>query len=294
MSEIYSMTGYGRGLIQNEDLRLKIEMRSVNSRYLDLNFRMPKILFPLEDKMRSRISRRLQRGKVDLFIELRLIGKEQGSLRVREGLLQQYLQIFDDLYIQGRLGSKPDPTSLAMLPDLFEIEEQSETSWLEEPVLLALEEALEGMRQMRRNEGEHLRSELHTKAKELKGKLAELHQMYPNILEQYREAMEQRVREILSREDLLSQERLEIELAIFAERKDIAEELSRIDSHLQQLFLILAEGGGVGRKLDFLAQELGREINTIGSKASGYAISNTVIDMKSLLEQIREQVQNLE
>lgn len=294
MGDVYSMTGYGRGMYAGENLRLKIELRSLNNRYLDINFRMPKLLFALEDKMRSAISSSIERGKVDIYVDLRRGGEQETKLSVKEGLLTQYLEIFEQLYVQGKIASRPDPSSLAAIPELFELEEISDPALFEEPLLETLKEALKNLKDMRQVEGNHLREEIASKSQQLRERMEEIEALAPEILTLYKEAMELRIKDMLSREDLLSEERLEIELAIYAERKDIAEELTRIDSHLRQLDSILSEGGSIGRKLDFLAQELGREINTIGSKSSGYPISHQVIEMKSLLEQIREQVQNLE
>jgi uncharacterized protein (TIGR00255 family) len=288
------MTGYGRGMYAGENLRLKIELRSLNNRYLDINFRMPKLLFALEDKMRSAISSSIERGKVDIYVDLRRGGEQETKLSVKEGLLTQYLEIFEQLYVQGKIASRPDPSSLAAIPELFELEEISDPALFEEPLLETLKEALKNLKDMRQVEGNHLREEIASKSQQLRERMEEIEALAPEILTLYKDAMELRIKDMLSREDLLSEERLEIELAIYAERKDIAEELTRIDSHLRQLDSILSEGGSIGRKLDFLAQELGREINTIGSKSSGYPISHQVIEMKSLLEQIREQVQNLE
>ncbi|HHX03626.1 MAG TPA: YicC family protein [Tissierellia bacterium] len=294
MGDVYSMTGYGRGMYAGENLRLKIELRSLNNRYLDINFRMPKLLFALEDKMRSAISSSIERGKVDIYVDLRRGGEQETKLSVKEGLLTQYLEIFEQLYVQGKIASRPDPSSLAAIPELFELEEISDPALFEEPLLETLKEALKNLKDMRQVEGNHLREEIASKSQQLRERMEEIEALAPEILTLYKDAMELRIKDMLSREDLLSEERLEIELAIYAERKDIAEELTRIDSHLRQLDSILSEGGSIGRKLDFLAQELGREINTIGSKSSGYPISHQVIEMKSLLEQIREQVQNLE
>ncbi len=294
MGNVHSMTGYGRSTFTSETLRLKIEIRSLNNRYLDVTFRMPKLLFALEDKMRSLVSSSLERGKIEVYIDLRRQGEQETRLAIKEDLLQQYLEVFEELYIEGKIISRPDPTALINLPEVFELEEVSDPAQLEEPLLQTLGEALNGLKEMRAIEGSHLQEEILDKAKQLRSQMDNIHLLAPDILQQYREAMEQRVKDLLTREDLLSEERLEIELAIFAERKDVTEELTRIDSHLQQIDKILSEGGSIGRKLDFLAQELGREINTIGSKSSGYPISHQVIEMKSLLEQIREQVQNLE
>ncbi len=294
MNRVYSMTGYGRSIYASDTLKLKIEIRSLNNRYLDLNFRMPKLLFALEDKMRSLISSQVMRGKLDIYIELRRFNEQNSRLVVKRDLLQQYLQIFEELYIEGKTVSRPDPLTLASLPDLFELEDISDPQELEEPLLASLQEALSNLKNMRAIEGEHLKTQILTMAECLRDALKTVREMSPTILSIYRDSMEQRISDMLKREDFLSEERLELELAIYAERKDITEELTRMDSHLNQLDTILHNAGSIGRKLDFLAQELGREINTIGSKASGYPISHQVIEMKSLLEQIREQVQNLE
>ncbi|MDI9472633.1 MAG: YicC/YloC family endoribonuclease [Bacillota bacterium] len=294
MNRVYSMTGYGRSVYVSDTLKLKIEIRSLNNRYLDLNFRMPKLLFALEDKMRSLISSQIMRGKLDIYIELRRFNEQNSRLVVKRDLLQQYLEIFEELYIEGKTVSRPDPLTLASLPDLFELEDISDPQELEEPLLASLQEALSNLKNMRTTEGEHLKTQILSMADCLRDALNTIREMSPTILSIYRDSMEQRISDMLKREDLLSEERLELELAIYAERKDITEELTRMDSHLNQLDSILHNAGSIGRKLDFLAQELGREINTIGSKASGYPISHQVIEMKSLLEQIREQVQNLE
>ena len=189
MGDVYSMTGYGRGMYAGENLRLKIELRSLNNRYLDINFRMPKLLFALEDKMRSAISSSIERGKVDIYVDLRRGGEQETKLSVKEGLLTQYLEIFEQLYVQGKIASRPDPSSLAAIPELFELEEISDPALFEEPLLETLKEALKNLKDMRQVEGNHLREEIASKSQQLRERMEEIEALAPEILTLYKDAM---------------------------------------------------------------------------------------------------------
>lgn len=292
---IKSMTGFGRDQLVREDYSLKIEMKSVNSRYLDIHFRMPKVFNAYEEFMRKKIAQKIVRGKVDVYIEFQLRPGAGLTIEPNLDVASKYISAYRTIARMEHLSQDIPMQLIATFPDLLNV---SETDIDEESLKQGIEQVLDNvlnqLQGMRQAEGENLKSDLQSRA-HLIGEAAErIKQMHPEILKIYKDQMAKRLDELLEQPNVIDNQRLEIELAIYAEKKDIQEELTRIDSHLKQFSEILDHGTEVGRTLDFLTQELNREINTIGSKAAGYEISREVIELKSQLDKIREQIQNVE
>lgn len=290
-----SMTGFGRHQEETSLYNLKLEIKSVNSRFLDLHFRMPKYFYAFEEQMRKQISARLKRGKIDIYIDFQLKAQESLQISANYDLMDKYHNLYQEIIKRFALKDTLALRDMILIDQAISVQEnEPDEKTFARDLKYGLDQALDKLILMRASEGEALARDLCKNADALKQRVAQIESMHQEILRAYKEHMAKRITDLLEDKSLLSEERLEIELAIYAERKDIAEELTRIRSHLIQLDELLQSDMEVGRTLDFLAQELGREINTIGSKSSGYPITKEVIDMKSLLDKIREQIQNVE
>ncbi len=289
------MTGYGRHEAGERDLRFTVEVRSLNNRFLDVQIRSPRSLAPLETRIRKSVPERFSRGRFDLFIT-RSGGQERsGRIAVNEDLARQYLDAFRQLKERFGLAGDADLPLLAALPDVVtvnEADEDHELLW--RALAAALAPALEALDRMRKQEGAVLAADMLARLDVVERLIAAIRTKAPDAVK----AAQQRMTESLAR--LLREQpdpgRVAQEIAILAERVDITEELTRLGSHLVQFRDLLHGRGreGVGRRLDFLLQEMGRETNTIASKAMDAAVSLDVVGIKAELEKIREQAQNIE
>lgn len=292
---IKSMTGYGQAENGPErQVRLKVEARSVNHKYLDSAIRMPREIQALEDKVRKAIQAVIHRGRVDMFITWRESTAESVSVLLNRQLVQAYHNALLEVSQICDMDQAPDLHLISRFPDVLRVEKEQldlDEAWteLEQP----LKQALDSMVQQRLEEGERLTVDFHQRLKSVEVFADQVAERAPIVAVEYRKRLEERLRSYLESVEL-DPSRLLTEAAIFADRSSITEELTRLKSHLTAFRQALGEAGPVGRKLDFLSQELFREINTIGSKANDYEITRLVVEMKSELEKIREQVQNIE
>lgn len=291
---IRSMTGFGRGESTGDRGRFIVEAKSVNHRFSEIVVRMPKSFIQLEDRIRRLVAEQVSRGRVDVFVTREESGLRNRQLQIDKNLAMAYYNALREL---GRaIGSNAEITAdtLAKLPELFsiqEIEEEVDALWpgLQEALLVALASLVA----MRETEGRALSHDLLYRVGLIEGLISTVHERAPFIVAEYRRRLEKRIEEMLPGA-VVDPARLATEVALFAERSDITEELKRLESHLEQLRSIVMAGDSVGRKLDFLLQEINREINTIGSKGGDLTIARVVVEAKSELEKIREQVQNIE
>lgn len=291
---LHSMTGYGKARREQDGLAVEAEIRTVNHRFLDIALRAPQALFPFEGEVRRRVKARLFRGRVEVF--LALVNRQEGARRVEvdQGLLEAYAVAIETLREKFGWWGQSDLGWLLTVPDLFTVTEASlDPATLETLVAGAVEEALDGVVAMRRREGQELEAQFRAGLARLREILGELRSLAPHQVESIRTRLTGRLADWLG--DDLDPQRLAMEVALLAEKADIEEELNRLASHLDQLQEILdASSPPVGRRMDFLAQEIHRELNTIGAKAVSSAISERIIAGKVELEQLREQVQNIE
>lgn len=287
------MTGYGRRQLQAEGRELTVEVKTVNHRFLDVGFRMPRNLNFLEEPIRMRLSQKLKRGHADVFINYRNNREDAREVFVDEPLLGAYKAALDSM---AETAEAPDDRTLsryALLPDVLRVTEREED---QEAVTLlaqaALDLALQDVTAMREREGEALKADLLAHLSQVEQLGVSISQRAPQVAQAYRERLEARLRELPI--SPVEPQRLAQEVALFADRCAIDEELARLASHIQQTRECLHGDGEAGRKLDFLVQELNREVNTIGSKAADAQITNWVVAMKCEIEKLREQVQNIE
>lgn len=292
-----SMTGYGSGSAENNNLSVKIEVKSVNHRFLDVSVRIPRSFLCFENTLRSLVQERIKRGKVDVFVNLEHLESSGRQVQLDRGLAKSYFAALTEL--ENLTGSNNyEPVSvLSQFIDLFiEVDEPMDEESISDVLSRAMETALTELENARQIEGSRLTSDLVKKTDALESEWSKVAELSPRVVQQYRERLLLRIEELLAeeRQEWYDDQRLFAETAIFADKAAIDEELTRLKSHLLSLREILQGKGPSGRQLDFLIQELNREINTIGSKANDFEISQSVVTMKSILEQIREQVQNLE
>ncbi len=291
---IKSMTGFGRMEIQDESHKFTIELKTVNHRYLDISVRLPRQLGFFDTAVRNYLKKHLLRGKVDVYIYYEDYSAQKVLLKYNQELAQQYLDYFGRM--ERELGVPNDITlsSLARLPEVFVMEEQGrdeDSLWklLEQ----GLAKAVEGVTISREREGAHLKEDIRHKLSSLEEKVAVIERRSPQLLSAYREKLEEKVRE-LAQDTQIEDSRIAAEVVLYADKICSDEETVRLKSHIQNMAQVLEEEGGVGRKLDFLAQEMNRESNTILSKANDLEISNIAIELKTEIEKIREQIQNIE
>lgn len=288
------MTGYGQGEASNNRFSAQVEVKSVNHRYLDLFFRIPKQYSQLEETLRQTISRRISRGRLEVVLSLEEFGDQERIVQINKALLQGYLHAL--AAIQAELGSD-EPIQLPQvlsLPGLLEVDEPT-TDWddLHKVVAEATTLALDRLEAMRAAEGQRLFEDLQEKLCVVDNLKNEVAQIAPQVIVDYKNRLRERLGELLDG-TTITDERFLGEVAIFADRCSIDEELVRLASHIQQFRETLGSNESVGRKLDFLIQEMNREVNTIGSKANNVHIAGLVVNMKSELEKVREQIQNIE
>ena len=289
-----SMTGYGRGESENEKLRLTVEIKTVNNRYCEIIIKQPRQYMALEDKIKKYVSAHIERGRVEVFINTREKADNTGDIRINYAQALAYNKALQQLAQELGAEYRPEVYRLFNLPEVIcheDDEEDLEEVWLmlEE----ALSQALAQHLQMRQKEGDLIAADMMQKLDSLEEWTKKVSERAPMVAENYRQRLTGRLNEILGANEP-DKERLAQEVAIFGEKCCIDEELVRLQSHFAQFKNIAAANGTVGRKLDFLIQEMNRETNTIGSKANDLEITSAVVEMKSELEKLREQVQNIE
>lgn len=291
---VNSMTGYGRGTSEKDGRSFNVEMKSVNNRYLDITIKLPRHINVLEDTVRKYISQKISRGKVDIYINQECYSKDDISIRLDEQMAQAYYDAFQK--IKDRFGVIDD-VSVALIaksPDVITVEKNEEDYNIIWQVLKpAVDQALDMLIDMRSKEGVKLTKDIDERCALILGMVEDVESRSPQLVEEYREKISDRIKEYLKDVEL-DETRLLNEVAFFADKASITEEIVRMKSHVVQLKSTLSGNEPVGRKLDFIVQEMNRETNTIGSKANDLYITNVVVNMKSELEKIREQIQNLE
>ena len=291
---MYSMTGYGRGAASLEGRELTIELKSVNNRFLDIGMKLPRQLSFLEDGLRKLLNDALSRGHIDVFVNYRNLRSDAKTVRVDEALLKAYLasaresakalDLVDDLTLSKAL-TLPDVTTI-----LPADEDQQALMDLARTVMT---EAIENLKAMRFKEGERLKLDLSARMDTMTGYAAAIERRAPAVVEEYREKLTARIEDLLG-ETEVDRARLATEVAIFADRAAIDEEIVRLNTHLVHFRELLTADEPVGRKMDFLVQEMNRECNTIGSKANDGELTSIVLLSKAEIEKLREQIQNIE
>ncbi len=291
---IKSMTGFGRCEAVWNNRKFTVEIKAVNHRYLDVNVKMPKTLYFFESAIRSELKKYISRGKVDVFVGYEDLSEKTSAVRYHRELAGEYLkylrQISEEFGLENDIGA----SGLARFPEVLTMEEtgvDEEELWKE--LQKAAAQAAKVFVDARAEEGEHLKRDLLEKLDGMLGMVNFIEERSPQIMADYRRRLEERVRELLS-DAAVDEARLLTEVTVYADKVCVDEEIVRLRSHIETTKNTLREGGAVGRKLDFIAQEMNREANTILSKTSDLEISNRAIDLKTEIEKVREQIQNIE
>lgn len=293
---IKSMTGFGRCEMTDETRKITVEMKSVNHRYLETGIKMPKKLNVFEARMREVLKKYIQRGKVDIFITYEDYAENKVSLKYNTDIADEYMNIFDRMSRQFELKNDVSISRLASFPEVITMEEQAPD---EDAVWNFIREALDGAcRQLvdtRLAEGERLKDDLVGKLDSMEEMVGYIEERSPQIMSNYRSKLLEKVNELLG-DTTIDESRIATEVVLYADKICVDEETVRLKSHIRHAReSLLAEGTeGVGRKLDFIAQEMNREANTILSKADDIDVSNKAIDIKTEIEKVREQIQNIE
>lgn len=291
---IKSMTGFGRCEIQQDSKKFTVELKSVNHRYLDVNIRMPKKLNFFETSIRTLLKSYANRGKVDIFITYEDLSQAQSSVKYNPLIAAEYMKYFKQMEEEFGLENDIGVSALARFPEVLTMEEQVED---EEELWNGLKKALEGafaqFVETRITEGENLKKDILAKLTFLEQEVSAVEERSPQIVAEYRQKLEEKVAELLA-DTQLEENRLAAEVILYADKICTDEEVVRLKSHIQHMRATLEEKEGIGRKLDFIAQEMNREANTILSKANDIEVSNHAISLKTEIEKIREQIQNIE
>ncbi len=286
-----SMTAFAREQQQNDQIQLNWEIKSVNSRYLELNFRLPDGFRELEPWLRSQLQTQLSRGKVDISLRYQLFDSQKSDmLSINRGLIERYLAEMQSLGLDSK---NIDATALLKLPEVlsFEASDLSQHHTLAKNSFNAV---IENLKAMRGNEGNRLAEMIRTRLADVEDVLSHVASALPDIKNNLKTKLENKLGELSEAAQSVSPERLEQELVMYAQRMDVDEELDRLHSHITEVRQLLDSGKPIGRRLDFLMQEFNREANTLGSKAAGISMTRGAVDLKVLIEQMREQVQNIE
>ncbi|MCI5584069.1 MAG: YicC family protein [Lachnospiraceae bacterium] len=291
---IKSMTGFGRSEVSENNRKFTVEMKSVNHRYLDVNIKMPKKLNFFEAAIRTLLKDYLQRGKVDIFITYEDYTENNVSIKYNRDIAAEYLNYLNQMAEEFSLDNDIRVSALSRYPEVFSMEELAID---EEEIWKSLEKALRGAAESfvktRIQEGENLSRDLVDKLDGMLKLLAFVEEKSPQLIAEYKQRLEEKVKELLG-EARVDENRLLMEVTIFADKVCVDEEIVRLKSHIETTKATLLAGGSIGRKLDFIAQEMNREANTILSKANDLEISNCAIELKTEIEKVREQIQNLE
>lgn len=291
---IKSMTGYGRHREVIDGRDILCEVKSVNSRYLDTNIKLGRMYTALEDTVKQYASSRVSRGKMDIYISIDNIEGNDNGLSVNEKFLESYVALLREIKAKYELGGEVSIHTVAGRNEVFvQTRPDEDTEALKAPLTAVMEKAFDAFTAMRQAEGEKLESDLLSHLAVLEDIRSKIVLRAPDSVRENNEKMKARIKELLDNVNY-DEARLLTECAVFADKADISEELARLDSHFTQFKSILKETVPVGRKLDFLVQEMNREVNTIGSKCNDGEIAKLVIDAKSFVEKIREQIQNIE
>ena len=291
---IKSMTGYGSAKMSMDELEISVEIKSVNNRYLDTSVRIPRNYIFAEDTIRSAVSKHITRGKVDVFVTIDSFGAGDIAISINELLAEEYVKALKKLSDTHGLSGEISAMGLSRYPDVLRIERRElDKTAIANGIAEVLEQALCEFDGMRIREGEKMREDVLSQIEKVSQRIEMISKQSPDSVSEYKEKLEARIRDMLEVTETI-EARLLTEVALFADKVDVNEEIVRLNSHLSQLRDMIMTDSPVGRKLDFLIQEINREINTIGSKCSRAEITRHVVDIKSDMEKVREQIQNVE
>ena len=290
---IKSMTGFGRGKYENEGRTYTVEIKSVNHKYSDINVRLPRFLNSVEDKIRKRVAEVISRGKIDIFVSFENYSNKGTTIRINKDLAKEYIKELKALADEAELKFDLNVIDVSKFPEILKLEDEDNDELIGQEVMIALDDALEKFVDMREIEGQKLVQDIEKRIYIIQEKVNEVANFSSTLVEEYMARLQTRVNELLA-PGVVDEARLMQEIVIFSDKSSIEEELTRLKSHISQFLELIKQASPIGKKIDFLIQEINREVNTIGSKANSLEITNKVIEIKTEVENIREQIQNIE
>ena len=290
---IKSMTGYGRAMLSENSREYQVEIKSVNHRYLDISVKIPKALSYLEEAVKKEISAKVKRGKFDVCITFENNSTQGRDIKINTELAHLYLKELKELAEKEGILSNIEVTEISKLPEVLNIQNNQSDETIETELITVVREATNNLIEMRKAEGSKIAQDLLVRIEEIQSKIKEISKFSTRLIEEYVVKLKERIKELLQNQEI-DQARLSQEVVIYADKCSIEEEITRLDSHITQFINLLNSKEAIGKKLDFIIQEMNRETNTIGSKANSLEITNEVINIKTQLENIREQIQNIE
>ena len=290
---IRSMTGFGRGKYENEGREYLVEVKSINHKYCDIGIRIPRLLNSIEYKIRQEVANRVSRGKIDVFIDFKDNSSDEKSIVFNKDLAKTYIRDLIELGKDTEIDYNFNVIDIAKMPDVLKREDENDEELIFKEVSIALNEALDKFLEMKNFEGNKLKNDIENRLNILDSKISEIIEKSAGLVDEYIVKLEERIKEIL-RTDVVDETRLAQEVVIYSDKVSVEEEVTRLKSHVSQFKNLLKESSPIGKKLDFLTQEINRETNTIGSKTSSLEVTNLVVDLKTEIENIREQIQNIE
>lgn len=290
---IKSMTGYGKGNISENLRNYQVEIKSVNHRYLDISVKMPRALSYLEEDVKKVISSKVKRGKIDVFITFENSSTEGKEIKINNEIAKMYINQLKQLAEEENILANIEVTEISKYPDVLSIQNTQDDEQIKKELIEATTIATDKLVQMRQVEGSKMAEDLLKRIEKINQKIEKISELSTGLIEEYVVKLEKRIKEILKTEEI-DKSRLAQEVVIYADKCSIEEEVTRLKSHISQFKELINSDDAIGKKLDFIIQEMNRETNTIGSKANNLEITNGVIDIKTEIENIREQVQNIE
>lgn len=290
---IKSMTGFGKNNLAINDRNYQVEIRSVNHRYLDINIKMPRQLTYLEEIIKKAISTKIKRGKIDVSISFENNSTEGRNVKINTEIAKMYIEQLRKLAEEENILSDIQVTEITKLPDVLNINIDQDDDTIKQELLESVSIATDNLIEMKQAEGNKIAEDLIRRINYIEEKILKISELSTGLIEEYVVKLEERIKEIL-KTDIIDKSRIAQEVVIYADKTSIEEEVTRLKSHIIQFKNLLEEQGAIGKKIDFLIQEMNRETNTIGSKANNLDIVNGVVDIKTELENIREQIQNIE
>ena len=288
-----SMTGFGRAKLEVDGRNYTVEVKSVNHKYSDISVKLPRSISYLEDKVKKQMGSNISRGKVDIMISFENYTSQGKEIIINQELVKKYIQEFRKCAEENKIAGEILVTEITKLPDVLTIKSvEEEEATIQQELLLCESQAIQNFIIMREQEGNKIKEDLSRRMNEVEEKVKQIEEYSSGLLEEYRVKLQERIKEIVKTE--IDEARIATEVVIYADKCSIEEELTRLKSHVHQFNNLLQEEVPVGKKIDFLLQEMNRETNTIGSKSVKLEMTNLVIDIKTTLEDIREQIQNIE
>ena len=290
---IKSMTGFGRGNYEIDGRKYTVEIKSVNHKYSDITVKLPRVLSFLEDSVRKQIASNISRGKVDVFITFEDFSEKVTNIRFNKSLAKEYVKQLKELAEETGLDYSINVLDISKFPDILKLEDSENEELVSNELKIAVQSAIYSFIEMRAQEGNKLVEDMKNRIKGIEKIVEEISNFSSTLVPEYIEKLDARIKEYL-KTDVVDEARLAQEIVIYSDKCSIEEELTRLRSHISQFNNLLKGASPIGKKLDFLVQEMNREVNTIGSKANSLEITNRVIEIKTEIENIREQVQNIE